>query len=237
MDPQRYEYSSVANCPGALPGSPGADDFCPAAVAACSGNSAAQGTGPSVRLYRRQVDAAGTPTGPWVELGATCFATAVPGKPVLGMAQVLDAFRQTDFARPALAVEPRGDVTLVSLPTYFEVVWPESGFQPGEVDRPDPAKMLGYRVDIRPLLRSVTYHFGDGMTAGPTGSLGGPYPSGDITHAYATSGDYPVRADVTYAGQYRVNGGRWLDIPDTVTIRGMPHTLHVKTARARLYTH
>jgi hypothetical protein len=190
-----------------------------------------------VRLYRRQVDAAGTPTGPWVELGATCFATAVPGKPVLGMAQIRAAFHDTDFARPAVHVQPEGDVTLVTLPTYFEIHWAPTGFAPHEVDAVDPARMSGFRVDIRPVLRSVTFLFGDGTTLGPTGSLGGPYPSGDITHAYASSGDYPVRADVTYAGQYRVNGSGWLDIPDTVTIRGIPHTLHVKTAKARLYTH
>jgi hypothetical protein len=153
------------------------------------------------------------------------------------MAQILSAFRQTDFAIPTVALEPRGGVTLVTLPTYFQVLWSSDGFEPGEIDRPDPARMLGYRVEIRPVLRSVTYLYGDGTTSGETHSLGGPYPSGDITHRYSRGGDVEVRADVTYAGQYRVNGGAWLDIPDTVTVRGAPQTLHVRSARARLYTH
>jgi hypothetical protein len=97
--------------------------------------------------------------------------------------------------------------------------------------------MLGFRVEIRPSLESVTYHWGDGATSGPTTSLGGPFPSGDISHAYTRSGTYSLRADVTYAGQYRVNGGAWLRIPGTVTIRGTPLPIQVKTATTRLYAH
>jgi hypothetical protein len=236
-DPQRYEYTSVTNCPGSRPGAPTAGDFCEAAAVACAGNTAAEGLGPSLRVYRRPVDDGGRATGPWEQVGITCFPDLVPGaRPTLGMAQILAAFHDTDFARADLDIQPRGNVTLVTLPTYFALRWPQAGFAPGEIDRPDPARLLGYRVEIRPALQSVTYHFGDGTSLGPTTSAGGSYPEGDVTKAYDQPGTYAVRADVAYTGQFRVGGGAWIDIPATVTIRGTEETLTVRTARARLHS-
>ncbi|GAA2160671.1 hypothetical protein [Pedococcus bigeumensis] len=150
------------------------------------------------------------------------------------MAMVLAAFHDTDFAKPTLAVEPRGNVTLVTLPTYFQTGWPERGYQPGEVDQVDPARMAGFRVEIRPQVKSITYDYGDGSTSGATTSLGGPFPAGDVTKTYSRAGEFSVRADVTYSAEFRVNGGQWIDIPGEVTIRGTAETLTVKTARARL---
>ena len=45
-----------------------------------------------------------------------------------------------------------------------------------------------------------------------------------------------VRADITYGGQFRVNGGDWADIPGTATITGGETTLTVMESRARLVT-
>ncbi len=234
----RYQYTSVANCPGAAPGSPGADMFCGQAVAACAGHTAAQGLGPSVVVLRREVDAQGNPMGTrWQEIGITCFPDLVPGRATLGMAQVLAAFHDTAFAVARPVIQPTGGRTLVNLPTYFAVDWPAAGFQPGEVDHVDPARMLGYRVDIRPRLESVTYRFGDGTAYGPTTSLGGPYPFGDVVTTYHATGIVQVRLDVTYGGQFRVAGGPWLDIPDTVTVTGAPVPLEVAEASAHLVTH
>ncbi|WP_157582043.1 hypothetical protein [Phycicoccus sp. Soil803] len=185
------------------------------------------------------MNAAGAPTGPWVQYGSTCFPEDAPGpvRPRVTMAMVLAAFHDTDFARPTLDVQPRGNVTLVTLPTYFQTSWPQGGYQPGEIDQVDPARMAGFRVEIRPRVKSITYDYGDGSTSGATTSLGGPYPEGDITRTYTRAGDFTVRADVTYSGQFRVNGGQWIDIPGDVTIRGTPEDLTVKTAHARLVSH
>ena len=239
-DPRRYEYTSVTNCPTSVPGAAGADNFCQAAAAACSGNSPQQGLGPSVKVFRRVV---GSPTAAgsasaaaWVQVGVTCFPELVPGKRSLGMAQVVAAFHDTRFAVPALRIQPAGDVTLVNLPTYFELAWSPGGFQPGEVDHPDPAQLLGYRVEIRPLLRDVTYVYGDGQVDGPTTRTGGPFPSGDVRHEYRTPGVVVVRADVTLGGQFRVVGGPWIDIPTQVRVPGVTQTLRVATASARLYS-
>jgi hypothetical protein len=54
-------------------------------------------------------------------------------------------------------------------------------------------------------------------------------------HTYGTGGTYRLRADVSYLGEYRVAGGAWVDIPDSVTIPGRAEVLTVRTAHARLY--
>ena len=71
----------------------------------------------------------------------------------------------------------------------------------------------------------------------PTTSSGGIYPDGDITHTYPTPGLYPTRIDITYSGEFSVNAGAWIPIPDTVTIAGAIQPLTVKTAHARLVAH
>jgi hypothetical protein len=235
---KRWAYASVANCPGATPDSPASDDLCTEAARFCAGNTPEQGLGPSVRLFRRQVDAAGEPLGPWEQYGVTCFPEEAPGaKPALTMQQVLQAFHDTKFAKPKVEIQPKGNVTLVTLPTYFQLVWPSQGFQPDEVDHPDPARLAGFQVEIRPTLKSVNYVYGDGTSSGATESLGGPYPEGDIVKKYDRAGTYDVRADVTYGGQFRVGGGQWIDIPGQVVIQGSPEPLQVRTAHARLVNH
>lgn len=230
-----YEYASAANCPGSTPGSVNADNFCQAALAACAGNSLAQGLGPSVRVFRRTLASGVAPAGPWVQVGVTCFPQGVPGRRTLGMAQVVAAFHDTRFAVPTLVIQPKGNLTLVNLPTYFELAWSPEGYAPGEVDHPDPATLLGYRIEIRPLLRDVTYVFGDGQSVGPTTRTGGPFPDGDIRHSYDHAGAVLVRADATYVGQFRLTGGPWVDIPGDVHVRGTAQRLQVTTAEARLY--
>jgi hypothetical protein len=81
----------------------------------------------------------------------------------------------------------------------------------------------------------VAYHwsFGDGeatTTAGP----GRPYPSKDVSHRYSAPGVVAPRVDVTYTGEYRVDGGRWLDVPGDATITGPTVLLTVIEARSEL---
>ncbi|WP_270889561.1 hypothetical protein [Pedococcus sp. 5OH_020] len=238
-------FASTANCVKSTPDSRIDDASCTNMDAPCVGNTAAQGLGPAVKVFRSRVDQTGKPVdrsgaviaaAAWEYLGVTCFPDLVPGhRPALTMAQIQAAFHNTDFAHAALHVQPEGNLTLVTLPTYFQLRWPASGFGPDEIDAVDPVRMSGFQVEIRPRLASVTYVFGDGATAGPTQSLGGPYPTGDVIHAYRNGGRFETHADVTYRGQYRVAGGAWLDIPGDVTITGTTRQVEVKTAEARLY--
>ncbi len=175
-------------------------------------------------------------SGEWLPRGVTCFPELVPGaRNVLTMAMIKDAFHDTDFTLPTVNIQPEGDVTLVNLPTYFEVKFPEAGFGPGEVDQPDPARLLGYRIEVRPRLKSVTYHLGE-RTVGPTTDLGGPYPSGSVVQTYTRPGEHQVRVDIVYTGQFRVGGSGWIDIPGEVDLQGTPVTLTVREAKSRLYT-
>ena len=93
-------------------------------------------------------------------------------------------------------------MTLVNLPTYFEVRFPGPALA-RRVDTPDPARLLGYRIDVRPRLKSVTYHLGT-ATVGPTTSLGGPHPAGDIRATYPRPGTHEISVDIVYTGQFRV---------------------------------
>jgi hypothetical protein len=235
-----YDFASVSVC-GGHPERPGSDNLCLRAVVLCQGNDPSQGLGPAVAVFRRQLDRAGKPSpgpaGRWEQAGITCFPDLVPGAGRgLTMAMIRDAFHDTDFSVPTVNIQPENDVTLVNLPTFFELRFPEAGFGPDEVDTPDPARLLGYRIEVRPRLKSVTYHLGT-TTIGPTTSLGGPHPTGDIRATYTQPGKHQVRADIVYTGQFRVSGSQWFDIPGDVNLRGTPVTLTVREATARLYTH
>jgi hypothetical protein len=236
-----YRYATTSACPGAQPGVAGSDNLCTAAVLLCAGNTEQQGLGPAVFVFRREVDRSGAPVpgaaGVWDRWRYTCLPQLVPGAgPKLSMSLIRQAFHDTDFAVPTVNIQPEGDVTLVNLPTFFEVQFPAAGFGPNEVDTPDPARLLGYHIEVRPRLKSITYHLG-ATTIGPTTSLGGPHPSGDIRATYTRPGAHQVRADIVYTGQFRVGGSQWFDIPGDVDLQGTPVTLTVREATSRLYTH
>lgn len=231
-----HEYRSVSPC-GGDPERPNSDNLCGRAITLCLN---VDGDGPAVAIYSREVDQDGNPVagpaGQWASRGITCFPELVPGaKNVLTMAMIRDAFHDTDFAVPTVNIQPEGDVTLVNLPTYFQVRFPEQGFGPDEVDTPDPARLLGYHVEVRPRLKSVTYHLGE-RTIGPTDDLGGPYPDGMIRATYRRPGTVLVRVDIVYTGQFRMGGSEWFDIPGEVALQGTRVTLTVREAKARLYT-
>jgi len=205
------------------------------AITACP--DPAKGSGPLTRIWRRTVEA-GRPPSAWTLVGITCWADAVPGsRPSVTLAMVQQAFHTTPWSRPVIITEPQGNVALVGLDTFYEVSWTPQGFQPNEVEAIDPATMLGFQVEIRPRLDHFTYVFGDGQDFGPTSNEGGGYPSGGITHQYVSAGDYPARVDTTFGAEFRINGGAWAPIPDTVTIPGPATNVTVKTARAELVSH
>ncbi len=235
VDGPWFEYSLVSIC-GGQPGTPNGDDLCGASFIPCSTTNPQIGAGPAMRAYRREVNRAGAPQSDWTPLGVTCLPDRLPGgRAALTLALVQQVFNETEFAVPTVNIQPEGDVTLVNLPTFFEVRFPDEGFGPDEVDTPDPARLLGYRVEVRPVLRSVTYHLGE-KSVGPTRSLGGPHPTGDVRVTYTRPGTHQVRADIVYTGQFRVGGSGWIDIPGQVDLRGTPVTLTVREAKARLYT-
>lgn len=228
----RYEYDTTIACSIQPPGGPAAEALCSVAISSCSNPT--KGPGPLTRIWRRTVDPTGAVSG-WQQIGVTCWTDVAPGsKPRVTMAMIINAFHNTPWSKAQITTQPAGNVTLVGLDTYYQVNWTPAGFQPDEVDTVD---LLGYGVDIRPKLDHFTYLFGDGDTFGPTTYLGGVYPTGTITHQYQVAGSYNTRVDTTFGADFRINGGAWAPIPDTVTVPGPPTTLTVKTAKARLVSH
>ena len=123
-----YRYVSVSFC---------AEDptdwrttyYCEAAIRECANNTPEQGLGPANRIFRQ---AEGSDI--WEFRGVTCFPNLVDDGPALTMAMILEAFHDTAFAVPEVTTQPKGDVTLVTLPTYYQVVWPDAGYAPNEID-------------------------------------------------------------------------------------------------------
>jgi hypothetical protein len=127
---------------------------------------------------------------------------------------------------PALAVRVQpADRTLVNFETIFYT-------EPEPFER--ELALLGQRVDVRATATGFAWSFGDGASA-QTQTPGAPYPAKDIIHEYVDA-DVTVapRVDVTYTAQFRVNGGAWQDIPQTVTIAGPSTRLRVLEATAVL---
>jgi len=231
----RWEYKTQVNCTTA---NNNPDVSCGAAEACTNGQIQ------SVVLRRLLVPTTPTgggnvqmapaqgPQGSWSVWGLTCFPEMLPGNTMPSMAQILQAFRQVNFSKGELTIQPTGNVTLVNLPTYFEASWPEAGVGP---DESDFTTLLGYQLEIQPLARSFTYVYGDGNSSGPTTSLGGPHPTGDIRWTYTQPGAVAARVDTVYGGRFRLGNSQWMTIPDTIAVQGAPVTLTVREARARLY--
>ncbi|MGV1010348.1 MAG: hypothetical protein ACOYBY_17400 [Dermatophilaceae bacterium] len=226
-----YRYETTTVCSVEAPGSAGGDRMCAAAARGCIG---ADGPGPLLRVWRLATQN-GQPQGGWEMLGVTCNGNALPNaRPMLTMAMIQEAFHLTPWATARTEVEPVGNVTLVGLDTFYRVEWSAEGFQPGEVEPVDPARMLGYRVDIRPRLTGLMYHFGDDQEFGPTPSMGGRWPDGPIRHQYRHTGGYPVNVAVTWGADFRIDGGEWAEVPGSVTVAGPATQVQVKEARAVL---
>lgn len=221
----RWEYDVRSNCVNGA-----ADAICGAATACDNGQIQSI-------VLRRWVNPDGTPVpndprSQWSSWGLTCFPQLLPGNNLPTVAQIQQAFREINFTKATVKVQPVGNVTLVNLPTYFEATWPEAGIGPGEVDS---STLLGFRVEIRAKGNRLQYVYGDGDASEPTTSLGGPYPDGDIQHTYDRKGTMATRVDTVYGGEFRIEGGQWMTIPGTVTVEGTPVTLEVREAKARLY--
>jgi hypothetical protein len=192
---------------------------------------------PLYRLEYRPRDESGAE---WRLVRAMCGLDEAPAEvprprvPTLG--QIQTAFKRLPFSKPSVRVEPRGNVTLVNLPTYYEAVWPDdAGLQPGEVS--DPVQLLSWRVEFRITARSYDFQFGDGARSGPVADAGGGYPEGKIRHTYTRADRAAqVRVDARLTGQFRVSGGDWTPIDTVADLQDEPvTTLQVRTARARLY--
>ena len=139
---------------------------------------------------------------------------------------ILNAVREIGLPSLEVQVQP-GTSTLVNVATIFYT-------EPQRFNR--SVTLLGFDVDL--IATPVRYRWmhGDG-TATTTTRPGKPYPSTEVTHRYRQPDDaVNPRVDVTYQVRYRVDGGAWTTIDQTLQASGPTTTLEVKEA-APVLTH
>ena len=140
--------------------------------------------------------------------------------PTVTPALVLTALQRMGL--PSLqAVSQPEDKTLVNFETIFYT-------EPLQFTR--TITLLGQSVDVEATPSEYTWHHGDGTTA-TTSTPGAPYPAKEITHSYLDA-EVTVghSVDVTYTARFRVEGGDWQGIDETVTIAGPPTALRISEA-------
>jgi hypothetical protein len=133
---------------------------------------------------------------------------------------VLNEIRRIGLPRLQARTQPE-DKTLVNFDTIF---YTEA--------RPFSATvtLLGRQVEMVAEPTEYVWFHGDGGVTRTTGP-GAPYPSKEITYRYSDAHTtVRPRVDVTYTARFRVNGGPWQDIPETVTITGPETSLRISEA-------
>lgn len=186
----------------------------------------------------------GPPPGTWYSLyrngmpiGLVCLTdeqavqAQPPAQPTLTAGMVSRAFRRLSWPTAELTISPPGGRTLVNLATIFSTDLATSQTQ--------TVTLLGLQVTIEATPTGYTWHAGDG-TSWTSTDPGTPYtPGADVetlnTHTYLDgSTTLGPSVDVTYTGRYRVGGGGWIDIPETLTLPGSPVPLEVVEAANNL---
>lgn len=135
------------------------------------------------------------------------------------------AFKRLTWPASRIEIQPPGGRTLVNLETIF--------YTENNRATTQAVTLIGRRVEIEATPASYTWDFGDGSRA-TTNSAGKPYPDHDIVHVYASRDEFEASVSTTYAGRFRVDGGGWRDIPETLTVAGPAVGLAVVEARPKL---
>jgi hypothetical protein len=171
--------------------------------------------------------------GNWTLVGDDCEAkNAAPQVTAL---LVMQQVRRL-VPHPKIGVAPPGGATLVNVQT---LLWADT-----PADQPlGTVTLLGHRVALRVHVERVDWDFGDGQSD----TTDGPKPKYDpaddchtVTcpgywgHVYVATGPMTIAASITWSGRYRIDGGAWQDIPDTVTGPTATAALTVKQARGVL---
>lgn len=142
--------------------------------------------------------------------------------------RVLRAFRRLTWPESGLVVQPPGGTTLVNFPTNF--------YTENAAPTRQRVTLLRQGVLIEATPTTYTWYYGDG-TSQATEAPGGPYPQLDITHDYGVVDTFQARVDTTYTGRYRLDGGPWIPIPETLTVQGTPQGLETIEASPTLVSY
>lgn len=166
-------------------------------------------------------------------LGGACLSPADlpdPAPPQVTPGMVLAAFQRVPLPGSSLTIAPPGGRTLVGLDTILSTE--AESFT-------ETLTLLGQQVELDISPAEFTWHHGDG-TSQSTDDPGIPYAEGRpmsdyVSHQYSAVADrLALRVDTTWSARFRVNGGPWQDVGDTVTIEGDAVALEVVEAEPNL---
>ena len=149
----------------------------------------------------------------------------LPGRPdddeaELTEGDILRAVREIGLPSLKVRIQP-GEETLVNIETIFYT-------QPQPFER--SITLLGFDIDLVASPVRYTWVHDDG-TVSTTSRPGKPYPAMDVTHRYREPAeDVRPRVDVTYRVRYRVDGGAWQTIGQTLQALGPAAELDVREA-------
>ena len=138
---------------------------------------------------------------------------------------VVREFKRLSWPSSALQVQPPGGDTLVNLETIF--------YTDNSAATLRQLRLAGRDVTIEATPTTYTWDFGDGTTKATT-SPGHAYPDHDVFHVYASTGEVAARVDTTYSGRFRIGGGDWQPIPDTLTVGGPSVAMVILEAKPQL---
>ena len=198
----------------------------------CTGSDGRPGILASV--WRRLVGAPEWESTPW-----TFCDTAPETKATITPAMAAVEMKRLAWPAPDLVIQPPGGRTLVNFPT--------NAYSRLAVDSvSQTVTVLGREVEIEATPEEFIWTwaqpgesaFAEDLTPLTTTSPGAPYEEGvelEVSHEYRDAGvTVTASVSVTYRGRFRVDGGEWQDIPDTLTLAGGSQSIEVLEAHAKL---
>lgn len=139
-------------------------------------------------------------------------------------AQILEAVREIGLPSLKISIQPSA-TTLVNLDTIFYA-------QPQPFNK--SVNLLDYAIDLTATPINFIWRHGDG-TSHTTQTAGAPYPSTAVTYRYKKPAkSLHPSVDVTYQVRYRIDGGAWQTLAQTLRASGPASNLQVKEAAAVL---
>ena len=177
-----------------------------------------------VRLVKSTKD--GQEEGPWRLVATSCEAdkpTDIPAEvavPQVTWQMVLSEIRRVGLPAMTVRVQPEGQ-TLVNFDTIFYT-------EPTTFTR--TLRILGRDVEVEAQPSQFHWLYGDGASETTT-VPGAPYPAKTIVHQYSDAHvTVHPSVDTVYTARFRVDGGDWQAIPETITIPGPPVDLRIREA-------